>query len=89
MAATHREQFNIEVSPRMMLIARQLALIEDASVPQLLRPVLETWLEAQVEADPDLRELVEASTRARDKRARAASTVRPLPKRGNGPAPTA
>jgi hypothetical protein len=76
--ATHREQFNVEVSPRLMLIAKQLALIEGASVPQLLRPVLEDFLERRVQESADLSAAVDAVERAWQARDREGASVTPI-----------
>lgn len=78
MAATHREQFNVEVSPRLMLIAKQLALIEGVSVPHLLRPVLEEFLEGRLRDNPELLTAVEAVERAWQARNRSEASVTPI-----------
>lgn len=60
-----REQINVPVSERSALIARQLALIEGITVPELLRPTIEGYLSDRLKADDDLRAAVEAAERAR------------------------
>jgi hypothetical protein len=66
-----------------MLIAKQLALAEDVSVPQLLRPVIEAYLEGQVAADENLKQAVEALLRARSAREPSSPSVTRLKQRSS------
>jgi hypothetical protein len=59
------QQFNVPLGDWYALVLRALSIRDEASVPELLRPVVEGFLDGELERDSDLREAVEALTRAR------------------------
>lgn len=76
MAATHRRQINVEVPPRLLLVAQTLALITGESVPQLLRPVIEQYLEDQIGQNTDLANAVASIESGQSRRIKTAPVVR-------------
>lgn len=67
------QQFNVPLSERHALALRAITLREDMSVPELLRPVVEQFIDRQLASDADLLAAVEALSRAR-----AATAPRPV-----------
>jgi hypothetical protein len=70
-------QFNVPLTERYSVALRSLALRDDRSIPDLLRPVIEAYLDEVLQADSDLEKAVGAVLRAR-KRQRPTSTVTPM-----------
>jgi hypothetical protein len=88
MGATHREQLNIPVSLRHGLIAKQLAIFEHTTVPQLLRPVLEEYLDQRIQANEDLATVVRAMEQAWDTEDQSKASVTPLADRAKDRRPS-
>lgn len=63
-----REQVNVPIDERWVLVAKQAAQAEGCSVPELLRPVLERYLSELMDSDADIRDSVLALERARQRR---------------------
>lgn len=61
-------QFNVPLAERYAVALRQLALRDDKSVPDTLRPAVEAFLEHALQQDSDLATAVEALLRSRLKR---------------------
>jgi hypothetical protein len=62
------QQFNVPLAERYAVALRQLALRDDRSVPETLRPAVEAFLEHELEQDRDLATAVEALLRSRQRR---------------------
>jgi len=59
------QQFNVPLGDRHALALRAMTLRDEMSVPEVLRPVVERFIDQQLTADADLLAAVEALTRAR------------------------
>lgn len=59
------QQFNVPLGERYALALGALTMRDDMSVPEVLRPVVERFIDQQLAADADLLAAVEALTRAR------------------------
>lgn len=64
MAATRRDQLNVPVRERLAIAARQASQIRGVSVPELLRPVVERFLESLL-LDENVRAATDAVERGR------------------------
>lgn len=71
------QQFNVPLAERHAVALRQLAMRDDRSVPETLRPAVEAFLEHELEEDRDLTAAVEALLRSRQSR-QASAPVREL-----------
>jgi hypothetical protein len=66
-----RRQVNVPLQGRPVLVLQLLLAREQCSVPELLGPVIEDYLEQQLNLDPDLADAIRALVASRS-RARAA-----------------
>jgi len=64
---TRREQLNVPVSERLALTARQVCLARGVTVPELLRPVVEKYLQDELDTHSNIRSAVEAIEAERTK----------------------
>jgi hypothetical protein len=78
------KQFNVPLDEHYAIALSQLALRDESSIPDLLRPVIEQHLDSILREDLDLAAAVEAMTKARSKRRRTAAKVSRLPSRPAG-----
>lgn len=62
-------QFNVPLSERQALILKTVTVHDDRTVPEVLRPVVEKYLDERLAADADLRAAVQAHERARARNA--------------------
>ena len=62
-------QFNVPLSDHHALILKTLTVQDDVTVPEVLRPVVEQYLDGRLAAAADLRTAVEAHARARARKA--------------------
>ena len=81
-----RQQFNVPLGDRHAVALRQLSLRDEVSVPSLLRPQVEAYLDRELRNDADLATAVDAVMRARSKRAKT-TRVTPINKARGKPAP--
>lgn len=58
-------QINVPLAERYALALAQVALRDECSVPDVVRPVIEQYLDQALADDPDLRQAVEALERSR------------------------
>lgn len=80
-----RQQFNVPLSERHAVALRQLSLRDEVSVPALLRPQVEAYLDRELRGDADLATAVEAVLRARARRNKS-TRVTPINKARAKPA---
>lgn len=80
------QQFNVPLSERYAVTLRALALRDETSVPDTLRPVVERHLDEALRLDPDLNAAVEALLRARTKKRPAKVSRLPAGRRRAAPA---
>lgn len=70
-------QFNVPLSERYAVALRNLAIRDDCSIPDLLRPVIEQHLDDVLGADSDLEKAVAALLRSKRK-AQPSGSVTPI-----------
>lgn len=70
-------QFNVPLSERYEVALRNLAIRDERSIPDVLRPVIEQYLDDVLRTDSDLEKAVAALLRSR-RRARPSSSVTPI-----------
>ncbi len=68
------QQFNVPLEEHHAVALRQLALRDDKTVPEVLRPVIEAFLDQELGDDVDLKAAVEALLRSRHRKSPAAVT---------------
>jgi hypothetical protein len=71
-------QVNVTVDLYWHQVLRLLAARDQCSAPELLRPVIESWLAGQLEGDDDLSLAVEALDRSRSRAQKKADRRRGL-----------
>ncbi len=76
-------QFNVPLSERYAVALRNLAIRDDCSIPDLLRPVIERHLNEVLTADSDLEKAVAALLRSKRK-AQPSSSVSPIRQSSSG-----
>lgn len=62
------KQVNVPLDDYHALVLAQVVIRDERSIPEILRPVIETFLDAQVAEDSDLRNAVAAMARSRRRR---------------------
>lgn len=73
-------QFNVPLSERYALVLGEVALRDECSVPEVLRPVIERFLDEALASDGDLRDAVESLERSRRRRRSAARVATLTPR---------
>lgn len=59
------QQFNVTLTERYSVAVRQLLIRDEKQIPELLRPVVEEWVDRELLADADLAAAVQALMRSR------------------------
>ncbi len=74
-------QINVPLSEYYSLVLAQVALRDESTVPETLRPVIENFLDDRLADDPDLRQAVASleRSRSRAKARRVAELARKRP----------